>query len=138
VAVLPGQGNSSSSSSSDGDSSSNSSSNSSSATAGINNGDWENAELWHAFPAHGVALSSTDMKRLEVLTALDARLVRTADVLLDLDTVWLRSLLGSAHYRKRMHTVADTHAACGFAGMLPLNRSVADQVMHGSMRLWPS
>ncbi len=101
----------------------------------------EGAELWHAFPRHGVAFSAADMTRLEALTALDARLLRTADVLLDVDAVWLRSLLQSAHYRKRMRSAADTHAACGFAGMLPLSRSVAAQVLRdssSSTRPWPS
>jgi hypothetical protein len=85
-------------------------------------------EVWHAFPRHGFAFTAADMTRLEKLTALDAQLVQTADLLLDLDTVWLQSLLHSHHYRKRMKSVATTYTACGFSGMMPLTDTVQDHV----------
>jgi hypothetical protein len=85
-------------------------------------------EVWHAFPRHGFAFTAADMERLEQLTALDSQLVQTADLLLDLDTAWLQSLLHSHHYRKRMKSVATTYTACGFAGMMPLTDTVQDHV----------
>ncbi|KAF8072660.1 aspS [Scenedesmus sp. PABB004] len=82
-------------------------------------------ELWHAFPRHGFAFTSADMARLEALTALDARLVETADLLLDLDATWVQALLASHHYRKRMQALASTFTACGFSGMMPLGDAAA-------------
>lgn len=85
-------------------------------------------EMWHAFPRHNVAFAASDMSKLEQLTRLDQELVRTADLLLDLDSIWLRSLLHSHHHRKRMKSAASTYTACGFAGMMPLSDTVQDQV----------
>ncbi|WIA08609.1 hypothetical protein OEZ85_008038 [Tetradesmus obliquus] len=85
-------------------------------------------EVWHAFPRHGFAFPAADMARLEQLTTLDSQLVATADLLLDLDTAWLQSLLHSHHYRKRMKSVATTYTACGFSGMMPLTDTVQDHV----------
>jgi hypothetical protein len=85
-------------------------------------------EVWHAFPRHAFAFTAADMARLEQLTTLDAQLVQTADLLMDLDTAWLQSLLHSHHYRKRMKSVATTYTACGFSGMMPLTDTVQDHV----------
>ncbi|KAF6263664.1 hypothetical protein COO60DRAFT_381011 [Scenedesmus sp. NREL 46B-D3] len=86
-------------------------------------------EVWHAFPRHAFAFTAADLARLERLTSLDAQLVQTADLLLDLDTAWLQSLLHSHHYRKRMKGVAATFTACGFSGMMPLTDAVQEHVL---------
>ncbi|KAF6263667.1 hypothetical protein COO60DRAFT_381219 [Scenedesmus sp. NREL 46B-D3] len=95
-------------------------------------------EVWHAFPRHAFAFTAADMARLERLTSLDAQLVQTADLLLDLDTAWLQSLLHSHHYRKRMKGVAATFTACGFSGMMPLTDAVQEHVFQSEALLQKS
>lgn len=45
----------------------------------------------------------------------------TADLMFNLDTVWLQAMLNSSHYRKKLTSVAVTQTSCGFAGMIPLD-----------------
>jgi hypothetical protein len=81
---------------------------------------WDGSEeTWHAFPRHEYAFVQQDMQRLEGLTRIDGELFKLADVMLDLDAVWLRALLAHPHYKRRLRRVSDTYAACGFAGIMP-------------------
>jgi hypothetical protein len=85
-------------------------------------------EVWHAFPRHGFAFVESDMNRLERLTWVDAALFDFADVLLDLDVGMLASLLDSFHYRRKMKAVLTTYTACGFAGMMPVEKTTQTTV----------
>jgi hypothetical protein len=76
-------------------------------------------EVWHAFPRHEFAFVQQDMQRLEGLTRIDAMLFKLADLMLDLDAVWLRALLAHPHYKRKLKRVSDTYSACGFAGIMP-------------------
>jgi hypothetical protein len=58
---------------------------------------------------------------LERLTNLDLQVYYTADLMFNLDSVWLQTMLNSSHYRKKLRAVAATHTSCGFAGMIPVD-----------------
>jgi hypothetical protein len=85
-------------------------------------------ELWHAFPRHAFAFTASDLSRLQRLTALDGQLVQVADMLLDLDVVWIKFLLHNHHYKKKMKAAAATYTACGFAGMMPIEEPVQNHI----------
>jgi hypothetical protein len=76
-------------------------------------------EAWHAFPRHDFAFVEQDMQRLEALTRIDSELFKLADLMLDLDAVWLRAILAHPHYRRKLTRVSATYTACGFAGIVP-------------------
>jgi hypothetical protein len=76
-------------------------------------------ETWHSFPRHEFAFVQQDVQRLEGLTRIDAELFKLADLMLDLDAVWLRALLVHPHYKRKLRRLSDTYTACGFAGIMP-------------------
>jgi len=78
-------------------------------------------ETWHSFPRHTFAFLDTDIAKLEALTDMDTQVYRTADLMFNLDTVWIQAMLSNSHYRKKMKTVASTYTSCGFAGMIPVD-----------------
>uniref|UniRef100_A0A383WIS3 Uncharacterized protein n=1 Tax=Tetradesmus obliquus TaxID=3088 RepID=A0A383WIS3_TETOB len=76
-------------------------------------------EAWHAFPRHDFAFVDQDMRRLERLTRIDSEIFKLADLMLDLDAVWIRAMLAHPHYRRKLTRVSATYTACGFAGIIP-------------------
>jgi hypothetical protein len=81
----------------------------------------QTTEVWHSFPRHTFAFLAADVAKLEQLTALDMQVYLTADMMFNLDTVWLQAMLNSSHYRKKLRSVVATQTSCGFAGMIPVD-----------------
>jgi hypothetical protein len=81
----------------------------------------QESQVWHSFPRHTFAFLASDIERLERLTNLDLQVYYTADLMFNLDSVWLQTMLSSSHYRKKLRALAATHTSCGFAGMIPVD-----------------
>lgn len=81
----------------------------------------QKTEQWHSFPRHTFAFLEADVTRLEKLTQMDTQVYQTADLMFNLDTVWLQAMLSNSHYRKKLRTLAATYTSCGFAGMIPVD-----------------
>lgn len=86
-----------------------------------NKGGLQVTETWHSFPRHTFAFLDSDVAKLEKLTQLDMQVYKTADLMFNLDTVWLQAMLSSSHYRKKLRGVVATQTSCGFAGMIPVD-----------------